>query len=82
VSLVEREVTIDVDGDERDVPMRAWVQVMPMSASLDGSPEVFVGGEWIEMAENDVERFSDAILEQAVDEFADRYNDRDPGDFL
>ena len=81
MSLVERAVTIEVDGDERDVPMRAWVVVTPMNASLDGSPEVFVDGEWIEMADSDVERFSDAILEQATDEMADRYNDRDPGDF-
>jgi hypothetical protein len=79
--LVEREVTIEVDGDECDVPARCWVDVGPVGASLDGRPEVLIGGEWSEMARIDADRFADALCEQAINEEADAYNDRDPGDF-
>ena len=80
--LVERDVTITVDGDECDVPMRAWVSVGAIGASLDGRPEVLVDGEWEEMDREYADRYSDDIIEQAVTEESDSYDDRDPGDFL
>jgi hypothetical protein len=75
--LVEREVTITIDGDERDVPLRCWVDVRAVGASLDGRPEVLIDGEWTEY-EGDLE---DTICEQAINEESDAYDDRDPGDF-
>ena len=78
--LVERDVTIEVDGDERDVPMRCWVDVGVVGATLDGRPEMLLDGEWVEM--DDATRYEDAICEQAINEYAAGYNDRDPGDFL
>ena len=79
--LVEREVTIIIDGDEHDAPVRCWVDVRAIGASLDGRPEVFVDGEWTEMECADIERVEDAICEQAINEEADAHDDRDPGDF-
>ena len=77
--LVERDVTVEVGGDERDVPMRAWVDVGVVGAALDGRPEMLLDGEWVEM--DDATRYEDALCEQAISEYADRYSDRDPGDF-
>jgi hypothetical protein len=79
--LVEREVTITIDGDERDVPMRSWVEVGAVGATLDGRPEVFVDGEWTEMDRAEIDRVEDAVCEQAINEESDAYDDRDPGDF-
>jgi hypothetical protein len=80
--LVEREVTIEVDGDERDVPVRCWVDVGHIGAVLDGRPEVLIDGEWSEMARDHADRIEDALCEQAINEESDAYDDRDPGDFL
>lgn len=79
--LVEREVTIEVAGDERDVPMRCWVDVRAIGASLDGRPEVCIDGEWSEMPAADAARYEDTICEQAIRDESDAYDDRDPGDF-
>ena len=77
--LVERDVTVDIDGTERDVPMRCWVDVGAVGATLDGRPEMLLDGEWVEM--DDAARYEDALCEQAISETASGYDDRDPGDF-
>ena len=80
--LIERDVTIEVGGDERDVPMRAWVDVHAIGATLDGRIEVCIDGEWEEMDPKLADRVEDTLIEQAIQDETDAYDDRDPGDFL
>ena len=74
--LVNRSVTLVVDGDDLDVPLRCWVDVCRLGATLDGAPEVLIKGEWVEMDPKLVRFVDDAICEQAVTEEADEQAER------
>ena len=79
--LVEKTVTLTIRGDERDVPVRCWVDVGPISASLDGDPEMLIGGEWVDMTKADAEALTDALCEQGMQDELDAASDIDPDEY-
>ena len=83
--LYETTVTLAVDGDERDVQIRAYVMYERQrggswGGSIDGDVEALVGGAWVSLDDlvldvHDRERAEDALCEECSsdDRDAERY---------
>lgn len=78
--MYDRKVTVTVDGDERDVYARAWVDVETDRgspwATLDGGPSLLLPEGWLDVADvslgdGDLQRIEDAICEAAFDDDRD-----------
>ena len=87
----EAMVTVSVDGDEKDVAVRAFVHCAygvgmggSFGAELDGGIDVWIGhDEWcpidsVNLGEGDEERITEALCERALDDAGDGL---DPDEF-
>jgi hypothetical protein len=71
----EVTVTVTVDGDELDCPARCRVDIGAYGmggapgAELDGDPELFIGGTWLDAAslvdERDLSHVKESLCEVA-----------------
>ncbi len=73
-------VTVEIDGSEKDVYVRAFVEVGPgvslngWGAILDSDADIMIGGEWqpaesCELGSGDHERISDALCDRALEDY-------------
>ncbi len=79
--LVETTATLMVGGDERDVPIRCWIDVGPIEATLDGTPEMQVDGEWRALTAAETKGVEDLLCEQAIQDELDAASDIDPDEY-
>lgn len=66
----ETEVTLTIEGDERDVYVRGFVDVNTTGATLDGDPDVRTDGDWwpvdaVNVGAGDRDRIEEALCEAA-----------------
>ncbi len=77
--MTHTEVTLTIDGSERDVPVRGSVLVEPglgmggsIGAEIDGGVQLRIDRRWVDVEDvaldaQDVERIDEALCEAALE---------------